>query len=133
MTRWLFVLALGFVTVGCGAKQHHAVVVANVTLSQAIFAVQDAEMEAHRAGLITDLAHVRHKAQILTLLLAGDDLTLALRDWKPDQPIPANIGQAITHVAALLTDLQVLSPRAGALISHVQTVLVLLQRFGVVP
>jgi hypothetical protein len=133
MSRAFIILIVSLVMTGCSVKQHHALVVADVTLSQAIFALQDAEIVAHTAGEISDVAHVRYTKQILVLLLAGDDLTLALRDWKPDQPLPANVGQAITSVAALLTDLQIISPRAGALISKAQTVLVLLQRLGVVP
>lgn len=118
---------------GCGPKQYHSAVVANTSIAQAIFAVQDAEIAAHTAKLIPDEKHVAYKGQILKLLQAGDDLTLALKDWDPSKPVPANVGVAIGHVQALLTDLQLNSPQATALLFTVQQVLSILRGSGVLP
>jgi hypothetical protein len=120
-----------FAASACGPKQYHTAVVANTSIAQAIFAVQDAETAAHNAGLITTEKHAAYKAQILTLLEAGDDLTLALKDWNPSLPVPANVGAAMGNVQRLLTDLQLNSPQATALLFTVQTVLSVLRGIGV--
>jgi hypothetical protein len=117
----------------CGPKQYRTAVTANTSIAQAIFALQDSEIAAHNAKLVTDVKHVEYKAEILTLLQAGDDLTLALKDWDASQPVPANVGRAITSVQRLLTDLQVNSPQASALLYTVQTVLSVLRGVGVLP
>ncbi len=117
----------------CGAKQYHTAVVANTSLAQAIFAVQDAEIAAHNAKLITDEKHAGYKLAILKLLEAGDDLTLALKDWQPSQPVPQNVVIAIGHVQGLLSDLELNSPEATKLLATVQTVLSVLRGSGVLP
>lgn len=117
----------------CGPKQYHTAVVANTSLAQAIFAVQDAEIAAHNAKLITDERHAAYKADILKLLEAGDALTLALKDWQPSQPVPQNVVLAIGRVQGLLNDLELNSPQATALLSTVQTVLSVLRGSGVLP
>lgn len=132
MKRCVLVLCLVSLS-GCGPKQYHTAVVANTSIAQAIFAMQDAEIAAHNAKLITDQKHAAYKGQILTLLQAGDDLTLALKDWDPAKPVPANVGLAIGHVQGLLTDLQLNSPQATALLYTVQTVLSVLRGSGVLP
>lgn len=129
-----FVLMLCLVAAsGCGAKQYHTAVVANTSIAQAIFAAQDAEIAAHNAKLVTDEKHVVYKAEILKLLVAGDDLTLALKGWDPSQPVPANVGIAIGSVQRLLTDLQLNSPQATALLFTVQQVLSILRGAGILP
>lgn len=116
---------------GCGPKQHHVAVVANTSIAEAIFALQDAEIAAHQDGLVDDTRHVLYKAQILRLLLAGDDLTIAVRNWDPHMPPPANVAVALVDVSKLLADVQVISPRAQDLIAKASFVLKLLQRVGV--
>jgi hypothetical protein len=127
------IVLAGWTASACGPKQYHTAVVANTSIAQAIFAVQDAEIAAHTAGFITADQHAVYKAQILTLLLAGDDLTLALKDWNPSLPVPANVGAAMGNVQRLLTDLQLNSPQATALLFTVQTVLSVLRGVGVLP
>jgi hypothetical protein len=129
----LLAVALGLGSSACSPKQYHHTVVANTTLAQAIFALQDEEMVAHDAKLISDAKHATYKAQILALLVAGDDLTLALRAWDPAQPMPANISAAITSVQTLLADLRVDSPTVTKVIFAAQTVLSVLRGSGVLP
>lgn len=126
-------IVLCLASVGCGAKQYHNAVVANTGLAQAIFAVQDAEIAAHNSQLITDEKHAAYKVQILALLNAGDDLTLALKDWQPSQPVPQNVVVAIGHVQSLLSDLELNSPEATKLLATVHTVLSVLRGSGVLP
>lgn len=127
-------LGLAWLTMpGCGPKQYHGAVVANTTLAQSIFALQDAEIAAHNAKLIPDDKHVVYKKQILALLVVGDDLTLALKAWDQAQPAPANVSLALSQVSKLLGDLQINSPQAEQVILAVQTVLNVLRVSGVLP
>lgn len=120
-------------SMACGAKQYHGLVVADQALSTALFALQDAEIASHNAGLITDVKHAAYKAEIAKLLQAGDDLTMALQAWDPSQPAPPSIATAIAEVTALLNDAGALLPHADPFIAKIQSVLTLLQKFGVVP
>lgn len=129
----LALLIVGASVSACGAKQYHTAVVANTSIAQSIFALQDAEIAAHNAKLVTDAKHAEYKKQILKLLQAGDGLTVALQHWKAGEPTPANVGQAISDVAELLSDLKVVSPQASAFIAQAQAVLRLLQGLGVLP
>ena len=54
--------AAAFSMPACGPKQYHAAVVANTTLAQAIFTLQDEEIAAHNAKLIPDDQHAKNKA-----------------------------------------------------------------------
>lgn len=132
MKYFAFVFCLAFV-VGCGDKQYHTAVVANTTLAQAIFALQDEEITAHTAKLITDAKHVQYKAVIEKLLIAGDGLTVALKDWDPSKPAPANLSLAIADVQKMLGDLNAETPIVSKVIFAVQTVLSLLRGAGVLP
>jgi hypothetical protein len=73
-------MGLAALTAGCGPKQYHTAVVANTSIAQAIFACR-----MPRSPRTSEARHRcearEYKAQILTLLEAGDDLTLALKDW----------------------------------------------------
>jgi hypothetical protein len=120
-----------FSLTGCGPKQYHTAVVANTSIAEAIFALQDAEIAAHNDGLADETRHTIYKAQILRLLLAGDDLTVAVQHWDPKMPPPANVAVAVVDVSKLLADVQVISPRAADLIQKASFVLKLLQQFGV--
>lgn len=132
MKRFVLVCCLVFVS-ACGDKQFHTAVVANTTLAQAIFALQDEEITAHNATLITDAKHVEYKATIGKLLVAGDDLTVALQHWDPSKPAPANLTLAIADVQKLLSDLNAESPTVSKVIFAAQTVLSLLRGAGVIP
>lgn len=129
----LAVMLAGAANTACGPKQYHTAVAANTGLAQAIFVLQDSEIAAHKDGLITDAKHATYKAQILRLLQAGDDLTVALQHWDPNQPAPANVGTAIADVQRLLSDLKLDSPQADRVIFAVQTVLSVLRGTGVLP
>lgn len=130
---WLLVslLGAGAMTSGCAANQYHAIVVADQALSQAIFALQDSEIAAHNAHLIPDAKHVEYKATIRRLLIAGDDLTIALQHWQPGTPAPANVAQSALDVAKLLTDAKGIVPAADPFLAKIQALLDLLQKFGV--
>jgi hypothetical protein len=127
----LLALTLAGSITACGPKQYHALTVGTLSVSQALFDVQDAENAAFAGHLITPENHAKHKAQILTLLMAGDDLTMALRAWEPSQPIPANIGAAIASLQLLLSDLNLESPTLTKVIFAVQTALSVLRGIGV--
>ena len=120
-------------TPACGPKAYHNAVVADTSLSQALFALDDAEAAAFKANLITPAKHQEYSKTILALLKAGDDLTVALRAWDPSQPAPANIGAALNQVQQLLGDLNLNVPHASQLIFAAQTVLSVLRGTGVLP
>lgn len=128
----LLALALAGATLtGCAPKTYHAAVVADVSLGQAIFALQDAEIASHNAHLISDVKHAEYKVTIRTLLQAGDDLTVTLQHWDPAQPPPASINLAITLVSNLLSDLNLLTPTLNNVIGAAHTVLSILRGVGV--
>lgn len=136
---WLLVGMLGAgAMTGCAANQYHAVVVADQALSQAIFALQDSEIATHKTinpatgkPMISDAKHVEYKATIRRLLVAGDDLTIALQHWQPGTPAPASVAQAAIDVAKLLTDAKGIVPAADPFLAKIQALLDLLQKFGV--
>lgn len=125
-------LGAGLLT-GCAAKQYHTAVVADQTLSSAIFALQDAELAAHTAKLIPDAKHAQYKATIKKLLVAGDDLTVALQHWQPGTPAPAIVATAFADVSALLKDAGAIVPAADPFLAKIQAVLDGLKAFGVIP
>lgn len=129
----LLVCVLTGAAPACGPKTYHNAVVANTSIADAIFALQDAEIAAHNAGLITAEKHAAYKKQIGLLLYAGDDLTVALKAWDPSKPAPANVGVAIGNVQKLLDDLNLDSPTLSKVIFAAQTVLSVLRGTGVLP
>jgi hypothetical protein len=129
----LLAIVIGSSIAACAPKQFHAAVIADQSYSQAVFALQDAEMASHQAQLISDAKHQDYKKIVAKLLRAGDAVTIALQHWQPGTPMPQVVADAWRDASALLADVKAILPGSDPFIQKIQDLLSLLQKFGVIP
>jgi hypothetical protein len=66
-------------------------VVASQTVATSLFAIQDAEEVAYRAGKLTPAQHMKFNQTMVVALTMGRDFNTAVKNWKPGMPPPAQL------------------------------------------
>jgi hypothetical protein len=106
MRRACVVLALlGPLLAGCGPNRHHQLAVASQVVASSIFAVQDGVDAAFVAQRITPAQHQALNRRLVVVLELGKAFNLAVRDWDPGQPVPAQLTQLKAAMLALAGEL----------------------------
>lgn len=97
--RSLVVVAL--LAAGCGGSARHVAVVADQSLAQAVFAVDDAEFEACRAKVLSEAKCAELNPIIKQALQDVKALTAALQALPKDAPLPKSLPSLLAGLSQI--------------------------------
>lgn len=99
--RRLAPLVVLLALVSCSSNPRHNYTVASTSVASSLFAVQDAEEVAFRAGKLTPAQHMTFNQTMLAALMVGREFNAAVMAWKPGETPP----QQLPRLKALLLQL----------------------------
>lgn len=120
----LILMAFGFAS--CAANNYRRTIAQHGAISDALIAVQKAELQAFASQAYDAARHQRYEDTIKTLITQRGRLNDALAGWAAGQPMPPALSQAVDRLHGILTDAATLNPPPGLLLSSIEQALGLL-------
>jgi hypothetical protein len=128
MTRTIPFLALflAFLPAACAANNYRRTIAAHGAISDALFAVQKAELQEFASHAYDASRHQRYEAVIKRLVGDRDKLNDALSGWSAGHPTPPAIAQAVDDLHGIMADAASITPPPGLLLSSIEQAIGLL-------
>lgn len=102
--RRLVPLVVLVALVGCSQHPRHNYTVASVSVASALFAIQDAEDAAYRAGKLTPAQHVAFNQTLAPALEVGQAFNAAVLAWQPGETPPQQLPRLKELLLTLSTE-----------------------------
>lgn len=96
MKRWIVLFALTLSA--CAGSARHIAVVADQTIAQSVFAIDDAEFEACKAKVLSEAKCAQLNPIIKQALLDVKALTAAIQQTPKDAPLPKSLPALLTSL-----------------------------------
>jgi hypothetical protein len=110
----------------CAANNYRHTIAEYGAISDALIAVQRAELQEFASHAYDDARHQRYKAVIDRIVSQRDQLNDALSRWDPGKPPPPVIAQAVEDLHGIMNDAATLTPPPGFLLSSIEQAIGLL-------
>jgi hypothetical protein len=129
MTRTILFLALPLTLLlgtACAANNYRHTIAQHGAISDALIAVQRAELQEFASRAYDDARHQRYKAVIDRVVAERDELNDALSGWAAGKPTPPVIAQAVGDLHGIMNDAVSLNPPPSLLLSSIEQAIGLL-------